>query len=1451
MTTSGEDKKNTAAQEVESGELTLVISTDSGLAAEHPERISTGSVAIGESIQVQGHNTDAEVLREEWITNGGLAKVLGVSHGKVAKIAKEHADEHPEWFEVFEDVSGQPQVHFAPDLVNIVKAAIGAIEDPPQGWLNNTATKEITGAGRTTILTIIGPYREEHPEWFKGYRARGSRVVEFYHPDLVKIIQKEVGNKAPEGWEMGRTLSRELKVSDNLLQARAEQYREEHPEWFKDYRNSKGQRYAHFAPELVATLRAEISGVVEAPEDWSTTNSLAETCALSSEHVRKLAEQYREEHPEWFAVHRDRNSHKTVLHYSPELVALVKAEVQAIEPAPKGWSTTSRAATKLGVDFNTAVQLAEQYREEHPEWFVVYRTGQKRPHLHLAPELVAAMRKGVLTDAPQDWITKSALAIRLQADIGLVFKVADEFREDRAGEFAMHRGETGNYEFISPALQGALSARVTELVNQRNESREQIREQEFLREDVREFLSGIDEEGSVEHQEFKDLLGLFGAERAVDILYRFRPEYRKLPVDYVRSSLADYLGDYLVIKGEFSLGGLKTSAELLADTEFKDGLVEVIKTDCLKLLNRASRTGSEFVTFEAVAEYVEHIREETKDFSTPDLQQVLDEVEAYYDLLFQNIHKPDQFVDELAPGRMFPDINQRINVQEIAFKHRVLIADEMGTGKSASVIMAKEILGVKQAVIVVPGNVVEVWQGYLTDYFKEGQAPSVLTVESPNDLVGIDSASYDYVIISQERLNEEYTDGLLALDYGMLIVDEMHKLKNITDGRRAESVIRLAEKIEDDGTGYLALLSGTPVPNKPSDIAMTLKLLYPDEFKDIPNKQLVSQIINGDILNIRSLLVPRMQMKSLAESVSMPNLEEVTHVIEISQEEKDAYEILVEEDELTANEKMQLLRQFMLNPDMLDATPNIIGSKVKAVGEELQKTFATKDKVVMFVNGYIEGVIRGDTTIVPNLNLPDDVHVVTIEGDVPKSRRLEIQEELRTAGHKVLLLVSGQTADVGVDFSAAQEIFFYNEPWTQYDKLQQRGRVYRPGLVGDLVSHTFITAGTIEDGMHRYIESKYQAVEKLLRGVPITDIEKEMLRQAEKQVQPDLEFNADLAEHYFSSWDKMMKIYGHVKELGEEDFKKFLAKYDRLYAESYAELVGSRSYQANAGRLAGSLISKFVDEKGQEPGGVRVLDIASGPEMLKRHIPERLADRVVSLDINPHHFKPGQGQRVLGSFARLPIADKSIDYANLSLSWHYTSFTPTRQNLERMQVLQEINRVLPQGGRAVVTMIYSMDLRDIESFNALVGKLGFKVVGGYSGEASSGTNFKGRVLTLEKTHDCDTDASAIARELGTEGLQGMKFKPTRASLRDVRKMATHFTVGDSKLEVELNKTDQLALEEETRVLGLMENMKRQFGSIAGIPRSALYDSGLSRIWNGKRYVLFKKLNIGSGAVVIK
>lgn len=1423
---------------------------------------------------IEQHFSERERSREGWTTTHALAKDLNISFSAVKRVVADYRNEYPEAVKPLVGKSGRIIEHLGPDLVEAVSATISGIQRSPEDWQTSHSLSKNLGVASQTVDNAISKYRDKHPEWFVVFRNSQGKPFEHFHPELIDIINQEIGSysPAPEGWITNKALSDELGCGQDTLPSIVETLRNVHPEWFVVFRGKGGQVAENYHPNVADYARIRVSEIPVAPEGWETRNRLVSELHTSPDLIDKITSPLRDDQPEWFQDLKFRGrSSRVVEHYSPELVKVITEATQQDQTeyplAPAGWITINRLAGDLSVSHRMVQRLLEPLAEKLPDCFRIFRSSSSRSKggrlaLHFdqtISELVKA-RISEFETVPEGWMTVGGVAKNLHIKFDRVRERVELYREGNPEWFSVYKTPRGTiYEHIHPDLIAIIQSTLPCYLNERNEKRIAANEQKDLMDGLQNLALEISEGESEESKELERLINLFGSERAVDILYQYHPEYQKLAIPYVKRILSDYLGEFLVVRGDLQLDDIELGTRYLSNPSLRDGLFEVIKNDCLSFYNKQRRSGLKTDDLSTLVDYVNDLRAKTADFATPELAEILDGIEVYWRSLFEDIDKPRSVVDELEPGRLFPDLNQRINIKEIALKKKMLIADEMGVGKSASAILAKESLGVKQALVVVPSNVIEVWRKYLSDYkngdgqskgyFKPGQVPNVLFVNGPEDLTSVNSAGYDYVVISHERLTDKYMAALENFDYDMLIVDEVHKLKNIGEGVWAESLIKLADRIEGEDK-YLALLSGTPVPNKVGDIAMILRLLYPEKFENVSNKELTRQILQGDVLDLRSLLIPRMQMKSLAESLEMPNLDEQLHVITMSEQEKVAYEVLLEEDELTASQKLQILRRFVLNPQIFDATPDLESSKLREVGGALRETFSTKDKVVMFVNDHVEGVIRGEQNIFNQLDLPEEVEIHIIDGSVTKIRRLELQSLLaQESGRKILLVVSGQTADVGVDFSGAHEVYFYNGPWTEYVKKQELGRVLRPGLKDDLLSRSFYVEGTIEEGIHEYTDVKYKAVEKLLRGIPLSELERNMLAQDEKQVDPNLEVNPVLAEHYLSKSARMLKIYSHVKEIGEEGFKRFGAKYWREYAESYAEL-GSRSYQANAGRLSGTIIDNFVRLREQQPEFVRILDVASGPEMLKRHIGEEYQDQVVSVDINPHHFEEVDDKRRVGSFLNLPVADSTIDYANLSLALHYTKFSIREGNYERIEVFKELNRVLVNEGVAVINLMHNLDLKDREAFGVAIEKVGFKVLEEHSGEVSSANNFRSRVLALQKVSNCPQDTASLVQSIGSQLLNGFKLKKTSVKLKDSRKIATTFILnGKRKIETRLNLNDKKVLDEEQATLHQMSQLKRQYGSIQDIPKEEVYRSGLARIFTGKTYVLFKRLNSADGAVI--
>lgn len=1340
------------------------------------------------------------IIPAGWTGLTAVAKAVGRSASFIKETVDALCGTHPEW--VIEVGGSRGSRFFSPEIIAAVQAADTQMERVPDGWKTRLNLAKTDKVSEARIKAILDPMRAEHPEWFGVFINDRGHEATALSPDAITYFRKELAEKhplPPKGWmlttELLKVLSAQgVSISRETLRQKANAYREENPGWFKDYRMSTtGRNREHYGPELIALLTAQLKGLVVPEQGWAPITDLAAELGVSNRTLREYAEPYRTEHPKWFGFYIKKGA-GAVEQYHPDLVRALKGEYGGRESAPEGWQALSAYRGRLGMSATNAKALAESFRGEYPEWFCYYK--------------------------------------------------------DRGGKWTEH---------IAPDLGDELIALTTDSLESRLARVAARAEREELEQGIRALVNELKAGGTPQAEEFQALLHIFGVEQAVDILYRQHPKYSKLPVPYVRGILADYLGGFMTRRPEYSVEGLERAAPLLAHEVFREALKKIIKDNCLQLLKSYEDEAMNEGSLNAVMEHLAGIRRTISNSAHREaVYQICSEVETYYRLLYTATNKPDCFVDEISEKRTFPDINQRVNVLELALHQKILISDDMGAGKSASVIIAKEILGVKQALVVVPSNVLEVWEGYLSDavgedgrqlgYFKPGKAPRVLLVDDIYQLRTANPDEYDYVLISQERLNENRTNALGRFGFDMLIVDEVHKLKNIRSGKRAENLITLAEHISRSNQ-YLALLSGTPVPNKVQDIAITLKLLYPEQFGFMPNATLVGQILEGDILDLRALLLPRLQMKPLSKNAHMPLLHEVTHTIELTSQEEDFYNTLVEEEGLTGPEKLATLRRFTLNPQLLSPTPAFTGSKLAAVNAVLQEEFATHDRLVLFVNRYIQGILRGQS-IIKSLSLPKDVRVMVIDGNVNKESRLEIQQQLTHGTGKMLLLVSGQTADVGVDFSAAQGVLSYNDPWSIYDRQQQIKRVYRPGVASDITAHHFVVKGTIEQGIHHYIETKYEAIEKLLRGVPISEIEKNLLRHAEN-ADSDEGAAQDLADYYFSSWDKTRRLYGSIKEVSEPKFRRFLAEHEEEYAKTYAELSSSRSYPANVARVAATLLSRMMRERAQQPEKMRVLDLASGPHMLQRYAPAPLTNSVVSVDVNRRHFNHTATKAIVGSFIHVPIADKSVDYVNLSLGLHYTRFTPSTRKYERLRLMQEVNRVLQVGGLASFTMVYALNLPTTAPFHATMTALGFAVVKEYTGHVTGGNHLRTQVITLEKVGDCKRNLGQLVAQIGQDNLQGLKFSKTDTAIYNARKIVQGFRLGSQHITVELSDHDQAILAEEEAAITELETLRRQYPSIRSIPAEAIITRGMARIFNGRHYVLFKRLQTDPGTVAIR
>ena len=199
----------------------------------------------------------SQKITEEWKTAKTMSRELkGISEKRIKEFALPYVEKDESLCKKFKAARG---VFYHPSLVLIIKKHFQPYEDAPPGWMttNKLYTVEKISSDRT-IKQYVEQYREKHKEWFKFYIADEQVPAEHFHPDLVALIRKDLGNRveAPKGkgW---MTLTAFRKAGITTVEAArnfVSKYRISNPEWFADYWN-KGQVREHYHPDLVQKIK--------------------------------------------------------------------------------------------------------------------------------------------------------------------------------------------------------------------------------------------------------------------------------------------------------------------------------------------------------------------------------------------------------------------------------------------------------------------------------------------------------------------------------------------------------------------------------------------------------------------------------------------------------------------------------------------------------------------------------------------------------------------------------------------------------------------------------------------------------------------------------------------------------------------------------------------------------------------------------------------------------------------------------------------------------------------------------------------------------------------------------------------------------------------------------------------------------------------------------------------
>jgi len=383
-----------------------------------------------------------------------------------------------------------------------------------------------------------------------------------------------------------------------------------------------------------------------------------------------------------------------------------------------------------------------------------------------------------------------------------------------------------------------------------------------------------------------------------------------------------------------------------------------------------------------------------------------------------------------------------------------------------------------------------------------------------------------------------------------------------------------------------------------------------------------------------------------------------------------------------------------------------------------------------------------------------EIILITGDDDTADKKNAKLEQFVRA--ERAILLGQLEVIGEGYDHLVCTDKgIFLDMPWTESRLDQGIKRLYRGGQNQPVEVKILEARGTFDEYKRAKVFYKKQLIELYAAGMPLTDEQLQYIKVKTYEVGGGFKENFE-----YDAYRKVLdRMFLQCMEKGEDFLKNKSEEWKRQYADLYVkleEMKGEATYQANNNRAIATFMCSISEELGVPRD--KVLDLASGPLMLQRRLPD---SQVLSLDINAHILQRGailaeaEGLRIEpdhiihAGYSELPklVEEASMDMVNLAHALQYTRCTASE--LERKNLLMNIHRILKEQGICTITIPKRMlatqdETHNLQSFLQACEDVGFTVLDQYTGTIASSDNVDGYVfqsvlITLQKSKPLNED----------------------------------------------------------------------------------------------------------------
>jgi len=407
-------------------------------------------------------------------------------------------------------------------------------------------------------------------------------------------------------------------------------------------------------------------------------------------------------------------------------------------------------------------------------------------------------------------------------------------------------------------------------------------------------------------------------------------------------------------------------------------------------------------------------------------------------------------------GKFTPMAHQATTSAFLTLNPRAICLNDMGTGKTLSVLWAADYLmqlgKMKKVLIIGPMSTMHsVWQSEINTHFLFRRRCVVLHGSKEMRLKLLHREEATFYIINHDGI-KTIAKELLAADFDAVVIDEAASFRNATTNR-----YKVMEKLTDKAY-WVWLLTGTPVPTAPTDAWALGRLLknehtpkYFSHFKALVMDQLTAYkwVPKPDAYaKAYGILQPGVRYTK-AECMDLPPVSFTTYECELTKDQKKCYKEMHKElvsdvggTQITAANaavKLGKLLQICCGEVYDESGTSVTVDSKNRIATCAEIVEGAANKVIVFVpfTATLDRVAaylrrKGNT-------------VAVVDGRTSPTQRKKIFDDFQRAHNPRVLVAHPQTTAHGLNLTAADTTIWYAPIFSLEIFEQANNRMNRPG----------------------------------------------------------------------------------------------------------------------------------------------------------------------------------------------------------------------------------------------------------------------------------------------------------------------------------------------------------------------------------------------------------------------